>query len=119
MKKCDCPRLEPRHFEIVKDETLQLNDFVYLFIVVNGSWQVEINGLLFMPGQWLKEDFAGNLPFNGTYNIRFVQDFAAQTPDTNPDVVTMVQNNPNLKAGKFLHVRLATMPEGACGCYHS
>jgi hypothetical protein len=105
-------RPQPRHEELTRDMVYQKENLIYIHMYINGSWQVEINGLLYMPGQWFREEFASNMAFDGSYTIRFVRDCAIvqsglQNPLT-PETVYSVQDNPNLKKGKFIHVRLAT-----------
>jgi hypothetical protein len=114
-KMCSCQRLEPRHFEITRDDTFQRNNLLYVFIYVNGSWQIELNGIMIMPGNFAVEEYPAHI-FNGTYNIRFVRDFSQTVPDTNPEIAFAVQDNPNLKTGQFVYVRYASVPEKTCNC---
>jgi hypothetical protein len=106
---------QPRTEEIMKDGIFQRDNLIYLFMKITGTWQVEINGLLLMPGEWFQEKFASNLIFDGSYTIRFVRDCAADAPvsvdlysDLTAETVWAVQDNPNLKQGKFIYIRLAT-----------
>ena len=39
-------RPQPRHEEIVRDTVYQKENLIYIHMYINGSWQVEINGLM-------------------------------------------------------------------------
>ena len=102
---------QPRHEEISRDTTFQRDGLIYITFVVNGSFQVEINGLKLMPGQNMREEFASNMPFDGRYDIRFVEDYAVPNDTPIGEATTYnILDNPNLKKGTFLYVRLATEP---------
>ncbi len=102
---------QPRSEEISKTTTFQRDGLIYISFFVNGSYQVEINGLKIMPGQELREEFASNLAYDGRYDIRFIDyDYAVPLPETIGEATHDILGNPNLKQGTFLAVRLATEP---------
>lgn len=102
-------RPQPRNEEITRDMVFQRDNLIYLTMFVIGSHQVEINGLKYMPGDDFREEFASNMAFDGSYDIRFLDDYAVRTSSETDDVVTWnILDNPNLKHGKFIYVRLAT-----------
>ena len=107
---------QPRNEEIMKDTIFQKENLVYLTFFVNGSHQVEINGLKLMPGQQMREEFASNMAFDGLYDIRFLEDYA-EPITTNEGTTYNILDNPNLKFGKFIYARFATGVEMNCqGC---
>jgi hypothetical protein len=111
---------QPRMEEITKDMIFQRDNLIYIFFKITGTWQVEINGLMFMPGEWLKEEFASNLVWDGEYVIRFVKDCGVLPPNgVTTETVYAVQDNPNLKVGKFIYARLVTASEDfmSCNCH--
>jgi hypothetical protein len=116
---------QPRMEEITKDMVFQRDNLVYIFFQNTGTWQIEINGLRKMPGEWIKEEFASNLIWDGEYVIRFIKDCGvlpannALTDVYNPlttEAIFAVQDNPNLKKGKFIYARLVTASEDFMSC---
>jgi hypothetical protein len=101
---------QPRNEEIVEDGIFQRDNLVYITMFVNGSHQVEINGMKYMPGQFIREEFSSNMIFDGSYNIRFLTDYATpvQGVESNNANAWNILDNPNLKKGQFIYVRFAT-----------
>ena len=98
---------QPRNEEITQDTIFQRENLIYITFYVNGSHQVEVNGIKRMPGQDWREEFASNMPFDAAYSIRFLDDWGV--PTTTNDVTNYdILGDPNLKHGKFVWVRFAT-----------
>lgn len=98
-------RRQPKFFEITEDTVLTLQDILYVTFYVNGTWQVEIDGLKYLPDQNVREEMQSNLSFSQNYTIRFVADTQVVSASFTADTVADIADNPNLKPGKFVYAR--------------
>ena len=89
------PRYKPVRFDIFKDQSDAVYVGKYIAFVIVGTWSVEIDGLVYLPGDSLRRDLQGE-PYEIELQpqIKFIEDLIAD-----PSVFS----NKRLKQGKHLY----------------
>jgi hypothetical protein len=88
--------LKPNFFSVYEDKTVFIQA-KYVTMLVNGSWSVNIDGLVWLPGDTFSEAVIGqDEGLEHDYNIQFIEDLSNDP---------MVLQNKRLKKGRFLYVR--------------
>ena len=87
----------PAHYEVSETQERTISG-KYITFEVNGTWSVEIEGLVRLPGDQKIEAAEGTDEIECTYTFRFIEDLSE---DKN------VKGNKRLKKGKFVNVRVA------------
>ena len=89
------PRYKPVRFDIFKDQSDAVYVGKYIAFVIVGTWSVEIDGLLYLPGDSLRRDLQGEVgEIELQPQVKFMEDLA-----TDPSV----SSNKRLKTGKHLY----------------